>query len=606
MVVLGYIQNDVRRFKLFVANRVKKIRDVTNKEQWRYIHSNDNPAHATTKGISLKDTNKVRKWLDGPDFLHQQESMWIEEEIVPLAEDDPEFKVEIHVNTSKVNTLTPTIIDVLESRVSDWERWKRIMAFGLKFLKKCKGTPVCLELSIEELQEAEHALVKLIQEKYLSKHIVKVRDNSIPESKAVAKLNPFIDESGLLRVGGRLQHCSISRLRHPLILPKKSTSTDVIIWYYHRKVKHMGRTTTTNEIRANGYWILNITSRVSKIINNCFRCRRYRGKLGEQLMSQIPKSRTEMEAPFTYCGVDIFGPLTVKDGRKELKKYGALFTCFSCRAIHLEIVDKLDTSSFILALRRFLGRRGPVRSIRSDNGTNFVGAENQYVEAFKSMDIEQVRNFLHTKDCDWDSPVWEKNPPVSSHMGGVWERMIRSVRNTLRALLDEHGCRINSEALQTLIIEVEAIVNSRPIAVDTLNDPDIIPLTPNHLLTLKTKVVMPPPGEFQKEDLYCQKRWRSIQFLANEFWKRWSKEYLTSLQKRQKWTLKTRNFSINDVVLVKEQNLVRNKWLIGRITDVIPSNDGLVRTVKVRLAKTNSELTRSITKLVLLIGDEEQ
>ena len=606
MVTLGYIQNDVRRFKIFVANRAKRIRDSTKKEQWRYIASNDNPAHLATKGISLKDSDKTKEWFRGPDFLYKAENTWVEEEILPLLDDDPELRTAIYTNITRVEGDTLTIIDLLEQRISSWDKWKRVLAIVLRFIAKCKKEDTHDDLCIEDIQNAERLLIKMIQTKYLANHIAKVREQKAPESKAIAKLNPFIDQDGILRVGGRLGNCALIKLRHPCILPKKCISTDIIISWHHRKVNHLGRTTTTNELRSNGFWVLNITSQVSRILKNCFRCRLYRGKVGEQLMSELPAKRTEMEGPFTYCGVDIFGPFRVKEGRKEVKRYGSVFTCFSSRAIHLEVVHKLDTDSFLLALRRFTARRGPVRSIRSDNGTNFVGAQNQYLKALESMDEGKIRQFLLTKECDWESPNWERNPPISSHMGGVWERMIRSVRSILTSLIDEHGSRLNDEALHTFLTEVEAVVNSRPIAVETLSDPDIEPLTPNHLLTMKMKVVMPPPGNFIKADLYCQKRWRSIQYLTNEFWKRWSREYLSSLQKRQKWTSENRNFTVNDIVLMKVQDLPRNKWLIARVIEVFPSKDGLVRSVKVRIAKTSSEITRSITKLVLLIAAKEE
>lgn len=301
----------------------------------------------------------------------------------------------------------------------------------------------------------------------------------------------------------------------------------------------------------------------------------------------------------------MFGPFYIKEARKELKRYGAIFTCFSLRAIHVETTVNIDTDSFIQALRRFINRRGPVRSIRSDNGGNFIGCENEFSKELKSMDNSKIANFLLSKDCDWI--IWEKNPPVSSHTGGVWERMIKSVRNVMNSLLKEHPGRLNDESLRTLMTEAECIVNSRPLTTENLIDPESLPLTPNQLLTMKTKVALPPPGIFQKEDVYCRKRWKSVQYLANEFWRRWKKEYLVILQDRQKWVEKKRNFKVGDIVLVKEDDITRNQWLMGRITEVFVSHDGLVRSANVCLTPSRKVLQRPITKLVLLIcNDEEQ
>ena len=173
-------------------------------------------------------------------------------------------------------------------------------------------------------------------------------------------------------------------------------------------------------------------------------------------------------------------------------------------------------------------------------------------------------------------------------MGGVWERQIRLVRSVLPSLLKTHAGRLNDECLQTLFVEVEATVNSRPLTVDSLNDESAEPLTPNHILTMKTKVVLPPPRVFQKADVYCRERWRVVQHLANEFWDRWRKEYLTSLQVRSKWTRENRSFETNDIVLVKDTNMTRNKWPMGRITEVLNSDDGLARKAYVKIFSSDT------------------
>ena len=269
-------------------------------------------------------------------------------------------------------------------------------------------------------------------------------------------------------------------------------------------------------------------------------------------MADLPKERTDPEPPFTVCGVDVFGPYIIKEGRKELKRYGLLFTCFSSRAIHIEVIHTLTTDSFILALRRFVARRGSVRLMHSDNGTNFVGADNELKRAYKEMDQQKIRESLNEDNCDWFE--WKRNSPKASHMGGVWERMIRSVKEVMQSLLKNNAHILNDESLHTLLTEAEAVVNSRPLTVENINDPDSLPLSPSNLLTMKAKVVLPPPGEFQKEDLYARKRWRRVQHLANEFWQRWRKEFLTSLQQRQKWTDVQRNFQIGDVVLLRDDS----------------------------------------------------
>ena len=261
----------------------------------------------------------------------------------------------------------------------------------------------------------------------------------------------------------------------------------------------------------------------------------------------------------------------------------------------------MNTDSFILALRRFVGRRGPIRSIKSDNGGNFIGADNEMRKSMKEMDHGRIKDFLQQNLCDWEWIDWERNPAKASHFGGAWERQIRSVRNVLSQMLKEHAGRLNDESLRTLFIEVEAIVNSRPLSADVLSDSSIEPLTPNHLLTMKTKVILPPPGIFQRADVYCRKRWRAVQYLANEFWSRWRKEFLLSLQHRQKWNTTHPNIEVGDVVLVADADCSRNKWPMGRIVEAIKSEDGLVRKVMVKVSNSDVSLSRPVAKVVLLL-----
>ena len=301
--------------------------------------------------------------------------------------------------------------------------------------------------------------------------------------------------------------------------------------------------------------------------------------------------------------MDTFGPFPIKDGRKEKNFFVILFTCMSIRSVHLEKIAKLDADSFINALRRFLARRGAVRSIRSDNGRNFVGATNEFRQCYKDMDHAKIGTYLLSQSCDLIH--WKKNPPSGSHFGGVWERQIRTVRAILSSLLHEHSRCLDDESLRTLLAEAECVVNSRPITLENLNDPTCLPLTPNHLLTMKTKLVLPPPGIFQREDIYCRKRWRRVQHLANIFWSRWRKEFLCNLQSRQKWPHGKRNFKKDDIVLLKE-DAPRNQWPIARVVKAFPSEDGLVRSVNLRVSSAKSILHRPIQKLVLLLEAPEK
>ncbi|PFX14897.1 hypothetical protein AWC38_SpisGene20907 [Stylophora pistillata] len=275
------------------------------------------------------------------------------------------------------------------------------------------------------------------------------------------------------------------------------------------------------------------------------------------------------------------------------------------------VSNSLATDSFLNAYRRFVGRRGPVRQLRSDQGTNFIGAMNELKQAVKELNHERIREELLITNCDWIE--FKPNVPHASHFGGVWERQIRSVRNVLASLLESHGIQLDDESLRTFMVEAEAIVNCRPLTVNTINSsrsPE--PLTPNHLLTMKSRVIMPPPGDFKRADLYLSKRWRRVQYLANEFWNRWRKEFLQSLQPRKKWIAVRRNLQVNDIVIVIDESLPRNRWKLARVHETFPNDDGLVRKVKMAIAteclddsgrptKPTAYLERPVQKVVLLL-----
>ncbi|KAK0149774.1 hypothetical protein N1851_009477 [Merluccius polli] len=364
------------------------------------------------------------------------------------------------------------------------------------------------------------------------------------------------------------------------------------------------------ELRANGFWILGCSTLVSKLIYKCVQCRKLRRSVEEQRMAELPKERVEESAPFTNCGMDCFGPFIIKRNRKEHKRYGLILTCLYSRAVHIEMVEDLSTDSFINALRCFISLRGAVRQLHCDQGRNFVGAKNELKEALKQCDNQALENFLADKQCEF-----VLNAPSASHAGGVWERQIRTIRNVLNYTLAQSVGRLDDASLRTLFYEAMAIVNSRPLSTDIINDPNSLePLTPNHLILMKSKLALPPPGKFVKEDVYGTKRWRRIQYLIEQFWSRWKGEYLSNISMRQKWHVPRRNVQVNDVVIIKEDILPRNQWQLGRVVETTVDSDGLVRRVKVQVGtqkshKTNSPskpsiIERPIQKLVLLLESE--
>ncbi|XP_038055409.1 uncharacterized protein LOC119727556 [Patiria miniata] len=647
-IVLGYINNEARRFHVYVANRVQQIRSLTNPERWMYVDTKENPADEASRGLTAKELIEKSCWLSGPDFLQKDGPFQPQPAVVaPLSESDPDVKrVSAFVTTAENNARHHHFEVSRLDCFSSWNRACRAVALCLRLKTKlrnrvvkkpCEGkvcsTPAKQAITVAELQNGEMEIIKNVQHEHFSVELqalqelgvigqvtdgktARVRNDYLKKTSCLYRLDPFLDVDGIIRVGGRIARSDLPiEAKHPAILPHKGHVTQLLIRHIHEKVNHMGRGMTHNELRQRGYWVIGGSSAVSNYISRCVACRKLRGSLQRQKMSDLPVDRLEPAPPFSYCAVDYFGPFLVKERRSQVKRYGVLFTCMASRGVHLETANSLTASSFINALTRFQSRRGPVRQLRSDQGTTFIGARSELREALAEMEQDRVHQYLLESNCDWIP--FKLNTPHASHMGGVWERQIGTVRRILEGLLLKTTTQLDDECFRTFMTEVEGIINSRPLTTDYLCSSDAPePLTPNHLFTMKPKVVLPPPGKFQKEDVYARKWWRRVQFLTNEFWVRWRKEFLHHLQERKKWVNPERDLQVGDVVISKEGEQTRNQWPLGRVVETYPSNDGRVRSVKLLMADgtrdnlgrrqhSPSLLDRPVHKLVLLVPAEK-
>ncbi|XP_068200470.1 uncharacterized protein [Palaemon carinicauda] len=254
----------------------------------------------------------------------------------------------------------------------------------------------------------------------------------------------------------------------------------------------------------------------------------------------------------------------------------------------------MEQDSFVNAIRRFVARRGPIKRMWSDNGTNIVATERELREALQRFNEGEIRDTLSIRGIEWNF-----HPPHASHFGGVWERLIRSVRRALTAACLQQVT--TDETLRTLFCEVEAVVNSRPLTKIN-DDPNCpVPLTPNMILTLKGS-----PDPFTstcKKDMYVKRRWRQAQFLADEFWRRWIQEYLPLLQERQKWSVPKRDINVGDIVLTLDERLPRGSWPLGKVMEVTRSADGRVRQALIKTE--NGEFRRPVQKLCLLLENDK-
>lgn len=315
-------------------------------------------------------------------------------------------------------------------------------------------------------------------------------------------------------------------------------------------------------------------------------------------MGDLPLDRVSPNRPFSACGIDYAGPISILKhrgrGAKTTKGYIAFFICFATKALHLELVSDLSSEAFIASLRRFCARRGTPNSIYSDNGTTFVGAKRKLSDLFKFVSRinqdEKICYFLNHMNIQW-----HMIPPVSPHFGGLWEAAVRSAKFHLRRVIG--NTNLTFEELSTLLAQIEAVLNSRPLTGVNGNDPDALDiLTPSHFLT--GDIITTPAEPINEEKLSLHSRWDMIQKLKLTFWKKWRVDYLGSLQNRKKWRVSKDNFRVNDLVILKEDNVPPSVWPLGKVVAVHPGTDNLVRVVTVRTAK--GLFKRPIVKLCLL------
>ncbi|XP_013855847.1 uncharacterized protein LOC106511638, partial [Austrofundulus limnaeus] len=345
--------------KICAMHRLKCLEKRLKKDKTYY-------SDYTSRGLTAEQLQSS-DWFTGPAFLWKKNLPDREAKVGEIREDDPELR-KVFVCTTNAKE-EQTILDRFE-KFSEWSRLIRALAVLRKRVKEFKGEiqKGKESTSLEERKQTELFVIKLVQQKAFSEALKSLKSKetvSKTKDHELYKLSPFLDEEGILRVGGRLSKAALhTHVKHPAILPKDSHISTLLIRHFHSKVHHQGRGMTMNELRANGWWILGSSRAVSSYIFKCVKCRMYRRKPESQSMGELPVDRTEPTTPFTYVGMDCFGPVFVKDGRKELKRYGLILTCLCSRAIHIEVVDDLSTDAFLNALRAFIAIRGNVRQLR--------------------------------------------------------------------------------------------------------------------------------------------------------------------------------------------------------------------------------------------------
>ena len=463
--------------------------------------------------------------------------------------------------------------------------------------KQSRSSPIYPSLSAEELREAQFMVIRHVQESAFSRELLELKTHKQLISKSsLASLAPFIDEKAVLRVEGRIKNSSTNfNVKFPIILPKTSNISLLIIRYFHETFLHAGVDNTFALIRQQ-FWIQGSRNMVRKVVFNCIPCFKLRKTTTTQLMGDLPVPRVTANRAFLHCGLDYAGPVSIKMSKGRKPKIGkawfAIFVCLSTKAIHIELVSDLTVDAFLASFRRFIARRGKPSDMYSDNATTFHGASrmlaNMQEVAISQSVMTEVRSSLAN-----DGVNWHFIPPSAPHFGGLWETGVRSIKLHLRRVVGD--CLLTFEEYYTVLTHIESLLNSRPVCANSDTDTD--PLTPSHFLIGEPYTCIPEPNLLTLEPSRLL-QWRALQAKVQGFWKRWHMEYITSLQQRNKWIQTKPNIQVGSVVILKEPNLPPAKWVYGKIVEVHKGDDNQVRVVTVKTAK--GEYKRPITKIAVL------
>ncbi|XP_052749335.1 uncharacterized protein LOC113519502 [Galleria mellonella] len=592
-IVLSWLRISPHLLQTFEGNRVSQIVNSGVDIKWRHLPSEMNPADVASRGCRASELLEHTLWW-GPSWLKGQADTW-PQNIMKKAEGDlPGLRktmVKVHMVQTEANPIF--------TRFSSLTVLLAVVAYSFRFINNSKNPnhKVTGVLTAKERQFALLRLIKLVQTTAFANDLDCINRKSLC-SLGLRRLMPFVSEDGLLRVGGRLNYSDLSfNRKHPLLLPKDHPLTVLIIDHYHKMHCHIG-STALQAILQSQFWIISARQVIRSRIFKCISCFRTRAKPAEPLMSSLPTDRVIATGVFHTVQTDFAGPFIIKHSRlrnaKTLKAYLCVFICSATKCIHLECVTDLSTYSFLAALTRFTSRRGLPSVIRSDNGTNYVGTNRHLDEVQRYLASREVQAELSGTAAK-QNINWRFNAPAAPHFGGLFEATVKAAKTLLRRVIGDQV--LTFEELVTVFTRVEAVLNCRPLCPLTQDPQDFEVLTPAHFLIGRSLLSVP---EYNFEDIPNSRlnRYNLIQALSQRFWRKWSERYLHTLQMRNKWMSPTDPPKVDDLVLIKDENLPPLKWRLGRILELLPGKDSVVRVVKLKTA--TGTITRPVVKICRL------
>lgn len=610
-IALQWLQKEPHTLQTFVSNRVSVIQKKTDIKNWRHVAGVDNPADALSRGQMPAAFLKNETWSKGPQWLCGPRSGW-PRSIIELKDDLPEMKKACCFAINSVDE------DYL-ARYS-YSQLLRILSYCIRFFEilrrkheikqnnkvenetlrqrlneelESEPLPSGL-LTVAEVNKTEKRLMKHIQNTHFHDQIHCLKNN-IQLEGLIPHYKPFIDKDGLLHVGGRIDKSDLAYMqKHQILLPSHHVLTENIIREMHLKNHHSGPQTTLHSLRQK-FWLFVGSKQIQSVIRKCMTCFKFSAKPVDYVMGDLPASRMQVSRPFLYVGADFCGPFYIKEkkfrNRGKEKIYVCIFICMSTKAVHLEVVSEMTTKAFIRALSRFTSRRGLAAHIFSDNGSNYIGTNNQFKEIYSLLNSESAKDEINQFALK-NQITWHFTPPLSPHFNGICEATVKIFKHHLKSVIGD--LLFTYEHFETLTVEIEGILNSRPLYPMSSDPNDLLAMSPAQHLIGEPLNPLPENDvlDIPANRLDC---WDHLKKIRQDFWSRFRLDCLNEFQMRKKWVKDGVQLKEGMIVLLKDKSVPCFHWPLSRVVEVHPGEDGIVRVATVKTA--NSTYKRSVKLL---------
>ncbi|XP_058817379.1 uncharacterized protein LOC131680685 [Topomyia yanbarensis] len=514
-VTLQWLRSPPNVWPTFVANRVSEIQQYTHGCQWKHVPGGENPADLVSRGMSVEDFLKSYLWTNGPSWC-------------PTRSTGNKNNRRCRSSNTDSAPLVSTMV-IIQSPSSH-----HCILYEIRHQYSSKSaqpspTPIDRSLTVEELSNSKTLLIRLAQHDDFAAEIKQLEEgNSVSKRSPLHLMSAFIDPERVLRVGGRLNLSQLPyQAKHATLIPTNHPLTRFIVEHFHRKLFHGGGRLLLTTIREE-FWPPRSRKLIRSVVRNCFRCTRLNPAPAQQQIGQLPAPRVIPSRPFSVTGVDYAGPLYLRPIHKRAAPAKA-YVCFATKVVHLELVSDLSTQGFLCSLRRFIARRGRPAHIHSDNGKNFEGAKNELSALFTMLQNRSQQEEISSA-CTAEGITWHLIPPKAPHFGGLWEAAVKVAKKHLFRQLG--SSRLSFEEMCTILTQIEAIMNSRPLLPMTEDPNDLAALTPAHFLIGSSMHALPDP-DLRNIPANRLDHYQKLQMHVQQFWMHWRKEYLQELQKRR-------------------------------------------------------------------------